>query len=302
MPEDCILVSLGLPELRILDQKEVRNQIEATVIYRREKVACPRCGQSTAKVHDWRKQPKQDRCLWCSKVFTEPDDVFGTRRRSSRRFREYLGQEGLYQTVRRTARKERVGEGLVRRCVAEEVGKSLALYGMSETPEFIGVDEFSLKKRHIYNTVVCDLRGRKVMALLEGKGKVNLVEYLGRLKEPEKVKAVAIDMSNAFREAVRTRLPNAKVVVDRFHVIQHVNRVLDKTRGSDQGAGLKMGRRRELFKNRFTLLKAGERLTDEEKKRLIPLFKDYPEVRNAWQIKEHLRRCYQLENQTGGRA
>ncbi len=92
--------------------------------------------------HDRRRQKKQDRrlrdkvvflrlmkrrfrCLWCGKVFTEPDEVFGSRRRSSYRFREYLGKEALHQTVRRTAQKEKVGEGLVRRCVAEELGRRL---------------------------------------------------------------------------------------------------------------------------------------------------------------------------------
>jgi len=65
------------------------------------------------------------RCLFCGKVFTEPDEVFGSRRQSSRRFREYLRQEALHQTVRRTTQKEMVGEGLVRRRVAEEMGGGL---------------------------------------------------------------------------------------------------------------------------------------------------------------------------------
>jgi len=55
------------------------------------------------------------RCLWCDKVFTEPDEVFGFRRRPRYRLREYLGKEALRQTARRIARKEKVGEGLVRR-------------------------------------------------------------------------------------------------------------------------------------------------------------------------------------------
>jgi len=312
VPDDCILTSLSLPEVWVLDQKELENRFEVTVMYRRVGVECPRCGQATSKVHDKRKQSKQDRairdkpvylylfkrrfrCLWCGKVFSEPDEVFGIRRRSSQRFREHLGREALHQTIRRVAKEEGVGEGLVRRCVTEEVSKNLVWDGTSETPEFIGVDEFSVKKGHIYNTVVCDIKGKKVMAVLEGKGKRNLEEYLGRLKEPERVKAVAIDMSNPFRDAVRKSLPDAKIVADKFHVIRHFNQVLEKTRSSDQGKGLKAGRRRELFKNRFTLLKAEERLTDEEKKRLTPIFWDYPEVRNAWQIKENLRRCYKAE-------
>jgi transposase len=233
--------------------------------------------------------------MWCCKVFSEPDEVFGTRRRSSRRFREHLGQEGLNQTIRGVARKEQVGEGLVRRCVTEEASKGLILEGVSETPEYIGVDEFSVKKGHIFNTVVCDLKAKRVMTVIEGKGSSRLAGYLRGLKNPERVKAVSIDMSNPFHDAVRKSLPKAKIVVDKFHVIRHFNQVLDKARFSDQGKGLKTGRKRELYKNRFTLLKAEERLTDEEKKRLIPIFWDYPEVRNAWQIKENLRRCYRAE-------
>ena len=142
MQDDCIAVALGLPQLRILKQKELESHFEVTVIYRRKEAVCPRCGRVTTKEHDKRPQLKQDRrlrgkvvfltlmkrrfrCLWCGKVFTEPDEVFGSRRRSSHRFREYLGQEALHQTVRRTAQKEKVGEGLVRRCVAEEIGEDL---------------------------------------------------------------------------------------------------------------------------------------------------------------------------------
>jgi transposase len=36
-----------------------------------------------------------------------------------------LAQEALHQTVIRTAQKEKVGEGLVRRCLTEEIGRSL---------------------------------------------------------------------------------------------------------------------------------------------------------------------------------
>jgi len=85
------------------------------------------------------------RCLCCGKVFTEPDEVFGSRRRSSRRFREYLRQEALHQTVRRTTQQEMVGEGLVRRRVAEEIGRRLEAKGAKETPGFIGIDEFSVR-------------------------------------------------------------------------------------------------------------------------------------------------------------
>ena len=308
MQDDYIAVRLGLPQLKILEQREFDNCIEATVVYRRDEVTCPRCGKVTAKVHDRRRQNKQDRrlrdkavfltlikrrfrCLWCSKVFTEPDEVFGPRRRSSYRFREYLGQEALHQTVRRTAGKEKVGEGLVRRCVAEGIGRMLKVVEVTETPEFIGLDEFSVSGRRLYHTAICDLVKREVMEVVEGRGKQRVEEYLDSLSSPEVVKGVAMDMHEAFRQAVRMCLPRARIVVDKFHLVRHINGALDRVRSRLQG-GNRRGRKQDLFKSRYTLLKGAERLTDWERTRLNQLFYHYPELERAWLLKERFRTWY----------
>lgn len=314
MQDDCIAVALGLPQLKILWQRELESHIEVTVIYRRDKATCPQCGKVTNKEHDRRQQLKQDRrlrdkavflmlmkrrfrCLSCGKVFTEPDEVFGSRRRSSYRFREYLGREALHQTVRRTAYKEQVGEGLVRRCVVEEIGKRLGAREAEETPEFIGLDEFSVKRRHLYHTAICNLVKGEVMEVVEGKGRQKVEEYLDSLPEPEKVRGVAMDMHEPFRQAVHMCLPLAKVVVDKFHLIRHVNGALDKVRSKLQG-GNRRGKRGELFRSRYTLLKAAERLTDGEKARLNQLFYRYPELKKAWVLKESFRECYRETNRS----
>lgn len=285
------------------------DRIEVTVIYRRQEVACPRCGRITAKEHERSLQRKRDRrlrdkpvflilakrrfrCVWCRKVFSEPDEVFGSRRRSTSRFREYLGEEGLQQTVRRLARKEEVGEGLVRRCVAEEVGRELMAGGLAQTPVLIGIDEFSVRRGYLYHTAVCDLAARSVLAVLEGQGKQKLEEYLNRLQEPDKVRAVAMDMHDPFRQAVQMCLPKAKVVVDKFHLIRHVNEAVDKTRSRLQGSRWKAGKKRDLFQSRYTLLKGAEHLTDRERKSVVGLFETYPELREAWLLKEAFRRWY----------
>lgn len=308
MQDDYIAVRLGLPQLKILEQREFDNCIEATVVYRRDEVTCPRCGKVTTKVHDRRRQNKQDRrlrdkavfltlikrrfrCLWCSKVFTEPDEVFGPRRRSSYRFREYLGQEALHQTVRRTAGKEKVGEGLVRRCVAEGIGRMLKVVEVTETPEFIGLDEFSVSGRRLYHTAICDLVKREVMEVVEGRGKQRVEEYLDSLSSPEVVKGVAMDMHEAFRQAVRMCLPRARIVVDKFHLVRHINGALDRVRRRLQG-GNRRGRKQDLFKSRYTLLKGAERLTDWERTRLNQLFYHYPELERAWLLKERFRTWY----------
>jgi transposase len=310
----CIAVALGLPQLRILNQKELEGHFEVTVIYRRGEVTCPRCGRVTNKEHDRRQQVKQDRrlrdkavfltlmkrwfrCLWCGKVFTEQDEVFGSRRRSSHRFREYLGQEALYQTVKRTAQKEEVGEGLVRRCIAEEIGKRLGAREATEIPEFMGLDEFSVSGRRLYHTAICNLVKGEVMEVVEGQGRQRVEKYLGSLPEPERVKGVAMDMHEPFRQAVKMCLPRAKVVVDKFHLIRYINGVLDKVRSRLQG-GSRRDKRRCLFKSRYTLLKGAERLADWEKERLNQLFYRYPELRRAWVLKEGFRAWYRQRDRS----
>ena len=312
MRDDCISVRLGIPELRILRQRELEDHLEVRVMYRGEWATCPRCGKGSSKEHDRRVQRKQDRrlrdkpvflmlvkrrfrCYFCGKVFTEPDEVFGARRRSSCRFREYLGQEALHQTVRRTARKERVGEGLVRRCVAEGIGKLLRAREAKETPEFMGLDEYSVSGRRLYHTAICDLVEGAVMEVVEGQGQRRLKEYLDKLAQPERVKAVAMDMHEPFRQAVRMCLPQAKVVADKFHLIRHVNGAMDKVRSNIQG-GNSRGKRRDLFHSRYTLLKGVERLADWERERLRRLFYRYPELKEAWGLKEKFRAWYRETN------
>jgi len=306
--DDCIAVALGLPQLKILWQKELENHFEVTVIYRREKAICPRCGMVATKEHDRRPQRKQDRrlrdkvvfltltkrrfrCLFCGRIFTEPDEMFGPRRRSSYRFREYLGQEALQQTVRRIAQKEGVGEGLVRRCVSEEVGRRLEAKGVEETPKFIGLDEFSVRRRRLYHTAICNLVEGEVMEVVEGQGQQKVEEYLDKLPQPERVKGVAMDMHEPFRQAVQMCLPQAKVVVDKFHLIRHINGALDKVRSRLQG-GSRKGKRRDLFRSRYTLLKGAERLADWEKTELNQLFYRYPGLKMAWMLKESFRAWY----------
>ena len=314
MQDDCIAVALELPQLKILEQKELAGHFEVTVIYRRDEATCPRCNQVTTKEHDRRPQWKQDRrlrdktvflmlmkrrfrCLWCSKVFTEPDEVFGPRRRSSRRFRQYLGREALHQTVKRTAQKERVGEGLVRRCVVEEIGERLKATEVTRVPEFIGLDEFSVSGRRLYHTAICNLVEGEVMEVVEGYGRQKVEEYLDKLLQPERVKGVVMDMHEAFRQAVQMCLPQAKIVVDKFHLIRHINDAVDKVRSRLQG-GNRRGKKRELFNIRYTLLKGAERLVSWERAKLNRLFCLYPKLGRAWALKEGFRQWYKVTDRS----
>ncbi len=124
-----------------------------------------------------------------------------------------------------------------------------------------------VRRGRLYHTAICNLVEGEVMEVVEGQGRQKVEEYLDKLAQPERVKGVAMDMHEPFRQAVQMCLPQAKVVADKFHLIRHVNGALDKARSRLQG-GSRRGKRRDLFQSRYTLLKGAERLADWEKTRL----------------------------------
>ncbi len=86
-------------------------------------------------------------------------------------------------------------------------------------------------------------------------------------------------------------------MVDKFQLIRHINGALDKVRSRLQG-GSRRGKRRDLFKSRYTLLKGAERLADGEKTRLNQLFYRYPELGRTWVLKENFRDWYRGTNRS----
>ena len=95
----------------------------------------------------------------------------------------------------------------------------------------IAIDEIAIAKGHRYLTVVLDLESGAVVFVGDGKGADALKPFWKRLRPSKaKIEAVAMDMSAAYREAVSTHLPKAKIVFDRFHVIKLFNEKLSDLR------------------------------------------------------------------------
>lgn len=143
MQSNTIGVLLRLPELRVLWHQEEEDRLEIAVVYTREGTPCPACGSPLTKEHDRKAQRKRDcslwgrtiflvlmkrrfRCLACGNVFTEPDEVFGARKRSSERFRQSLGRQATHRAMKKVAREQGVSESLVRRCRAEREDPSFS--------------------------------------------------------------------------------------------------------------------------------------------------------------------------------
>jgi transposase len=111
----------------------------------------------------------------------------------------------------------------------------------------------------------------------------------------QRVEVVVMDMHKPFRQAVELCLPRAKVVADKFHVPMHIHRALDQVRTSLQP---QKGKKGELFRARYLLLTAVERLSAERRVQLIELLERYPILRSARSLKEAFRDWYHSPSRT----
>ncbi len=96
----------------------------------------------------------------------------------------------------------------------------------------IGIDETSYKKGHRYLTVVVDHdRGCLVWAH-EGYGKEVLNLFLDELtrEQGRAIEVVTADGARWIKALVRRRCPNARWVMDPFHVVGWMNDALDEVR------------------------------------------------------------------------
>ena len=97
--------------------------------------------------------------------------------------------------------------------------------------ECIGIDEFAVKKGHIYKTIVVDLLSGRILHVGEGKGIEALADFWKKVRRKNiSIKYVATDLSAAFISSVLDNCPNAIHVFDHFHVVKLMNDKLDDIR------------------------------------------------------------------------
>lgn len=153
---------------------------------------------------------------------------------------------------------------------------------------WIGMDEKSFRKGHRYISLINDIEGSRVLEVAEGRtGKVAedlidkaLVEY-----QREMVCGVAIDMSAPYEKAIRKKFPHADIVHDKFHISQHLNKAVDKTRAKEHREMMRNGDNR-LKKTKYIWLRGMAHLDEDAMAQVDALKKAGLNVAKAWYVKE----------------
>ena len=300
---------LNLPEFEVLDT--IQDDHDMTVIVKpvKEPEACPECGGVEYYKHGKSKRFVRDvnsfgkrvgieihthryKCRYCDTTFSQHYKSIDDRDKITIRLREQIEKESLKKPFANIAEEYSVSPTTVKRifnAYIERLEKDMTFL----TPVILGIDEAHLNKS--MRAVYTDIIGRKVLDIQPSRKKCDVKAFLSKLPNKNNIEVVTIDMWRYYKEAVYEELPKAKVIVERFHVIQLVNNALEGERKSFKGS-LDRKQRSKLLKDRFLLLRNKEDLEPKQIWDMQLMFLDFPQLKLAYELKEQFRDIYKHDN------
>jgi transposase len=94
-----------------------------------------------------------------------------------------------------------------------------------ETPRVLGVDDFAIRKRESYGTVLVDIEKHKVIELLPDRSSATLIAWLN---EHPGVETITRDRSRDYKTACDKGAPQATQVADRWHLLKNLSDILKR--------------------------------------------------------------------------
>lgn len=161
--------------------------------------------------------------------------------------------------------------------------------------KYIGLDEFSYTKGHNYGVILTDLVRSRIIDMVAGGKTTAAAKAVLNKVVPQSIEGVCIDMWEPFKTACLDKLPEATIVVDKFHIVKQINQALEdvRTRISHE---LSHEQAKYLSKNKFLLLKGNERLQSVQRAELTNLLSINYELKTTYELKEQLRNLYKIKN------
>lgn len=237
---------------------------------------------------------KRFKCLLCGKTFWEQYNSINSRDKMTIRLREKLKELSLKEPFLQIAEEYGLSSNTVKRAFDEYVAeKEHERQGLILTPKILGLDEAHLNSK--YRAVITNVGEKKIIDVLPKRTKATITKYLNELPKKDNIKTVVIDMWQPYKDSVKDVLGDVPIVIDKFHVIKEGNNALDKFRKTYKST-LRDSQRRKLKKDRFTLLKNKENLTDLEIMNRDIWFTTFPLLKVAYELKEGLRDIYKAKS------
>ena len=161
----------------------------------------------------------------------------------------------------------------------------------------IGVDEIQVKLGHVYMTLVyqIDNHCRRLLWMGEGRTEEVLDSFFDLFSSClSSVQYVCSDMWRPYLNVIKSRLPTAVNILDRFHIVQNLNKAMDQVRREETRDLKAKGYEPHLTGTRWCFLKNACNLTSKQAERLKETLKYNLKSTKAYLLKEDFQRLWSI--------
>lgn len=248
------------------------------------------------KVYIW-VDVQRYRCRSCKVTFNQNVPHMDSRRQMTTRCFEYIVKAAIGDNYSEVARELGIHEKTVRDVCKEARPEQLSAREIV-APRILGIDELTLHRKR--RSIFTDVGASRVLDLIDEMSRKGVELWLRALPKKERVGIVTIDMCPIYRDAVHAALPQAKVVVDKWHILKPVNEALDKVRNRVRRASTRS--KKNPHKARRLLQARPWNLSPMRRMLLDGILKNEPLIFDAWTAKEDFYDIWECETQAEAEA
>ena len=235
---------------------------------------------------------RQFQCGHCGRFSTEELPFISWKHQYTKRYEEWIYEQGKRMSLEQISRDEELCAQTIKKIFTEQAEANINSKEWINS-KYLSLDEFANRKGHKdFKTTVVDLEHHKLIEVINSHRSEDIYNVLAKIPEDirAEVEEVSIDMWGGFAGVIGKIFTNAKIVYDHFHIIQNVNKELNKLRKilNVKGKGLY-----------YLLIKNKEDLTEEEKSDLTTFLSESPVLGIAYELKEELRDIYRSARTPG---
>ena len=167
----------------------------------------------------------------------------------------------------------------------------------------IGVDEVQWHRGHKYQTVVYELgEGRKCLLWIgpdrKAKTLLRFFRFLGKERTAE-LQYICSDMWRGYLKVIRKKASHAIHVLDRFHVMQRINKAINDVRAAEVKQLKEDGYEPVLTGGRWVLLKCPANLTQKQAVKLKELLQYNLKSVRSYLMREDFQRLWEYSSPRG---
>ena len=240
-------------------------------------------------------------CKTCG-VKNEKLDFLSDNTRYTLRFAMQIGGLCRAMTIKDVARRMHLDWHTVKDLDKIYMREQLRLAG-PPSPRVIGIDELSIKKRHVYRIIVSDLETKRAIWFGgEGRSEKDMDQFYTFLGEDNvgRIRLAVMDMWKPFRKSTQSHAPQAAILFDKFHILRHLGEALDKIRKSEY-ARITGPKRKFIKGQKYVLLSHRENLSPEGRRSLKLLLKTNKRLNAAYLLREQFDQLWDYKSEPWAR-